>query len=60
MYNIILKAKQSDGKGWVGDLKKMLLDVSKLKNLDWNPRLSSMEAVSIATKDLLEGIKGSI
>ncbi len=50
---------ENDGRGWVGDLKKMLLDISKLRNLGWNPRFSSMESVSLATKELLEEVKGS-
>lgn len=45
------------GRGWKGDIKKMLLDVSKLKALGWKPKYRSEEAVRGATKHtlLIEG-----
>jgi len=33
------------GRGWVGDVKVMQLDIKRLKALGWKPRLSSREAV---------------
>ena len=33
------------GRGWKGDVKVMLLDVSKLKSLGWKPKYNSEEAV---------------
>jgi len=42
-----------NGKGWMGDVKTMHLDISKLKKMGWNPRLSSNEAINLATKELL-------
>jgi UDP-glucose 4-epimerase len=42
------------GRGWIGDVKTMLLDVSKLKQLGWKPKLNSAEAVRKATKELLK------
>jgi UDP-glucose 4-epimerase len=42
------------GRGWIGDVKTMLLDVSKLKQLGWKPKLNSAEAVRKTTKDLLK------
>ena len=33
------------GRGWVGDVKEMWLDISKLKALGWNPRYGSSESV---------------
>lgn len=42
------------GRGWKGDVKNMLLDVSKLKSLGWKPKLTSEEAVKQATKDLVK------
>ncbi|RLI31028.1 UDP-glucose 4-epimerase [Candidatus Bathyarchaeota archaeon] len=42
------------GRGWVGDVKNMLLDVGKLKFLGWKPRYNSEEAVRVAAKLLLE------
>lgn len=41
------------GRGWIGDVKNMLLDVGKLKKLGWKPRLNSEETVRKATQDLL-------
>ena len=41
------------GRGWKGDVKNMLLDISKLKTLGWRPRLNSKEAVREAAKSLL-------
>jgi UDP-glucose 4-epimerase len=42
------------GRGWIGDVKTMLLDISKLKKLGWKPKLNSAEAVRKATKELLK------
>lgn len=41
------------GRGWKGDVKNMLLDISKLKCLGWKPKLSSEEAIRKASKQLL-------
>jgi len=43
-----------NGRGWIGDVKKMLLDISKIKNMGWEPKFSSKTAVEIATKELME------
>jgi UDP-glucose 4-epimerase len=40
------------GRGWKGDVKNMLLDVSRLKALGWRPRLNSKQAVREAAKSL--------
>jgi UDP-glucose 4-epimerase len=45
------------GRGWIGDVKTMLLDISKLKKLGWEPKYNSKEAVIIATKQILKEIK---
>ncbi len=42
------------GRGWIGDVKKMLLDIGKIKSTGWNPTQNSTEAIkktlrSIAT-----------
>ena len=44
-----------DGRGWPGDVKMMLLDISKIKNRGWRPKLSSKEAVRTAVRSLLNG-----
>jgi UDP-glucose 4-epimerase len=45
------------GRGWKGDVKEMLLDISKIKRLGWKPKLNSREAVERATKDIISEIK---
>jgi len=47
------------GRGWVGDVKYMQLDVSKLISSGWMPKLSSKEAVRRACRELLEDIATS-
>ena len=44
------------GRGWKGDVKKMHLDISKIKNLGWHPKYTSKVAVKLATKELLSSI----
>jgi UDP-glucose 4-epimerase len=44
----------SDGRGWIGDVKTMHLDVSKLKKLGWSPKMSSVEAIKLASEELLK------
>jgi UDP-glucose 4-epimerase len=42
------------GRGWKGDVKEMLLDISKLKSLGWTPKLSSAEAVRLTAKNIVK------
>jgi len=44
------------GRGWLGDVKTMLLDIRKLTELGWRPRHSSAEAIEIAAKEILGSI----
>ncbi len=41
------------GRGWKGDVKEMLLDISKIKSLGWKPKLNSKEAVQQAARNLV-------
>jgi len=41
------------GRGWVGDVKKMLLDVSKLKSKGWKARYNSEESVRLAIRSIV-------
>jgi len=41
------------GRGWKGDVKNMLLDITKLKSHGWKPELNSEQAVRKATRQLL-------
>lgn len=52
--NLKFSGGVEDGRGWIGDVKNMLLDVSKLKVLGWKPKLTSEMAVRKATQDLLK------
>jgi len=53
---IVLSGGTSDGRGWIGDVKKMKLDISKLKSLGWKPNFSSKSAVEKATSELLNEV----
>jgi len=41
------------GRGWIGDVKTMFLDVSKMKRLGWKPKYNSAESVKTATDHIL-------
>jgi len=41
-----------DGRGWKGDVKNMLLNISKIKSSGWKPKLNSKQAVRKAIKHL--------
>ncbi len=41
------------GRGWVGDVKNMLLSIERIKKLGWSPRLNSKQAVREAIKAIL-------
>lgn len=41
------------GRGWIGDVKNMLLDISKLKSLGWKPKLNSEQAVRETARHLI-------
>lgn len=43
-----------DGRGWIGDIKNMQLDISKLTSLGWNPKLSSRSSVEKAVKEMID------
>ena len=33
------------GRGWKGDVKNMLLDISKIKTLSWKPKHNTQQAI---------------
>jgi UDP-glucose 4-epimerase len=41
------------GRGWIGDVKSMLLDISRLSSTGWNPKYSSEESVRLTVRKLL-------
>lgn len=49
----ITKGGTKDGRGWIGDVKNMHLDISKISNLGWNPKLNSKLSVEKAVKEII-------
>jgi UDP-glucose 4-epimerase len=49
-----LNPQTDDGRGWIGDVKLMLLDISLLKSTGFTPKYNSKEAVTLAVKDLIK------
>ena len=47
-----------NGRGWKGDVKNMLLDVTRISELGWRPRYSSLEAVKLTANELAIGVAG--
>jgi UDP-glucose 4-epimerase len=43
-----------DGRGWIGDVKLMLLDVTKLKSFGWIPKFNSQEAIEQTVKGIIQ------
>jgi len=46
-------ADGGDGRGWAGDVRLMLLDISRMKSLGWKPMRPSKEAVELAVKAII-------
>lgn len=44
----------ANGKGWIGDVTQMLLDISKLKSTGWAPQKNSREAIIITAREMLK------
>jgi len=42
-----------DGRGWIGDVKFMGLDISKLESLGWKPSMSSHQAVKRTIREII-------
>lgn len=43
-----------DGKGWIGDIKNMLLSTKKLKQVGWKIQHSSKDAVTLTVKNMID------
>ena len=43
-----------DGRGWKGDIRIAHLDITKLKNSGWIPKLSSINAVDITSHEIIK------
>ena len=42
------------GRGWIGDVKKMLLDIEKVKKLGWSPQLNSEESIRQTCRQMIK------
>ncbi len=49
----IIYEDSGEGRGWPGDVRFMLLDITKIKKLGWKPKLTSKDAVRKTVKDIL-------
>lgn len=45
------------GRGWKGDVKKMLLDVNKIKSVGWRPKYNSFDAVIHTIRNILNNLQ---
>ena len=46
-------SQQNDGRGWIGDIKNMLLSTDKLKKTGWRNNHSSKDSVSLTAKNII-------
>jgi UDP-glucose 4-epimerase len=42
------------GRGWKGDVKNMLLDISKIKTLGWKPKHNTRQSIKKTVKTLTQ------
>jgi UDP-glucose 4-epimerase len=47
-------SEQKDGRGWLGDIKNMLLSTDRIKKIGWRINHSSEESVSITVKNIID------
>jgi len=43
------------GRGWIGDVKNMMLDTSKIRAMGFNPHFNSLQAVKQTISELISG-----
>lgn len=43
------------GRGWIGDVKNMLLSSDKLRSYGWEPTMNSSQAIKRAVRDIVHG-----
>ena len=46
------------GRGWMGDVKMMQLDLSELMSTGWSPKYGSSEAVRLTAESVLKHLSG--
>jgi UDP-glucose 4-epimerase len=45
------------GVGWPGDVKRIALDIKKLRTLGWNPKMNSEQAITESVRSILKKIE---
>jgi len=50
----IIYSSELDGRGWIGDIKNMLLSTEKLKKTGWKIHYSSKDAIIHTVKSIIE------
>lgn len=53
-------SQQKDGRGWIGDIKNMLLSTDKIKKIGWKTNYNSKESVSITVKKMIDSTSNTI
>ena len=48
------------GRGWIGDVKNMFLETTRIKSLGWKPKLSSKDAIRLTVKQLINNKNGKV
>ena len=54
---IELSGGTKDGRGWVGDVKKMRLGIDKIKSEGWDLSLNSEKAIKKACSEIISDLK---
>jgi UDP-glucose 4-epimerase len=57
--NFNLTGGVDGGRGWKGDVKTMLLSISKITSLGWKPSLSSKETAALSVRELISQMKAN-
>jgi len=55
--NMQITGGVDNGRGWIGDVKKMNLDISSIKKMGWKPNLNSSQAVELTAKELIKDLE---
>jgi len=55
--NIQTTGGVDNGRGWIGDVKKMNLDISAIKKMGWKPNFTSGQAIELTAKELIEELE---
>ena len=52
---VIYKPATPDGRGWLGDVKRMLLSIDRIvREVGWKPTMSSKEAIELTARSLAQ------